>query len=44
MSALPPQADISWRSCHVRFVPEADIRNMPGEKQKDHLAKFDQVF
>jgi hypothetical protein len=25
MSALPPKADISQTSRHVRFVPEADI-------------------
>src|SRR5262249_41709210 len=25
MSALPPKADIRWRSCDVRFVPKADI-------------------
>jgi hypothetical protein len=24
MSALPPKADISWTSRHVRYVPEAD--------------------
>jgi hypothetical protein len=25
MSALPPKADIDWRSSDVRFVPEADM-------------------
>ena len=25
MSALPPQAGIAERECHVRFVPEPDI-------------------
>jgi hypothetical protein len=25
MSALPPKADIDWRSFDVRFVPKADI-------------------
>jgi hypothetical protein len=28
MSALPPKADIEWHSRNVRFVPQADIRDL----------------
>ena len=37
MSPLPPKADICSAQAHVRFVPEADIREMTLQKQKDRL-------
>jgi len=30
MSALPPKADIFRGSAHVRFVPKADVKQLPG--------------
>jgi len=44
MSALPPKADMCDAKPNVCFGPKADIREMPGEKQKDRLTKFGQVF
>jgi hypothetical protein len=34
MSALPPKADISWTSLHVRFVPillQKSVEALPGQ-------------
>jgi hypothetical protein len=39
MSALPPKADIRSALCHVRFVPKADIAELPDlllKSQSDH--------
>jgi hypothetical protein len=39
MSAFPPKADIRQHRLDVRFVPEADIREMTCVKQKRRLAR-----
>ena len=39
ISALPPKADMVRRDRDVRFVPEADIREMTCVKQKGRLAR-----
>jgi hypothetical protein len=43
MSALPPKADISRTSRHVRFVPKADITvfdHLVGELVEPQRAEF----
>ena len=38
MSALPPNADMDWRGCDVRYVPKADIprcgTNVAGKRDR----------
>ena len=44
MSALPPKADIRSAQADVRFVPIADIEEIPRAKQKDRLAAVSPKF
>jgi hypothetical protein len=44
MSALPPKADIACRQLDVRFVPQADITGLLGQREREAMeARLDRV-